>query len=201
MANVLFGLRIEGAKDAGGRVHRFNDQSLQDLQKAAKDRADQTVNQIRIQMATEYTSKWAQGRLARGVRSKVEINGNGVDVEILIPEYRELRYVTSLLQGHFQNFPVRPFAILPVTRKALLIPFPNPMARQFIRGKGGRFAGSLGGGEDGPRPGILVKRVLWGRRTGGFARDVLRDVAESEGALFVDDMIKSMQGSINIMTT
>lgn len=201
MPTPILGLRIEGGTDAAGRVHTFSTHSLEEIRRAAQERARKTVFTFKQEMAREYTSKWATGQLARGITFKTIISGNGVDVKFYINDRRELRYVTALMGGHFQRFPVGPFEILPSSRKALLIRFPNSMARQFIRGAKGQFAGSLGGGEDGPRAGILVKRVLWGRRTGGFSRDVISEVAQQEGALFVRDVQAAVEGSIVKMTT
>jgi hypothetical protein len=202
MANILFGTSIQmsGVQDALGRVHKFGPESLAALKVAATSRADVSVSRFRTEMGREYTSKWATGRLARGITHKVIQSENGVDVQFFINDERELRYVTALLGGHFQRFPVGPFVILPRIKKSLMIPFPNSLARQFIRGPKGQFQGSRGGGEDGPRPGILVKRVLWGRRTGGFSRDVLSEVAASEGELFVADVTQSMEKSVKKMT-
>ena len=201
MPTPILGLRIEGGTDAAGKVHVFSSQSLQEVRRAAQERARQTVFTFKQEMAREYTSKWATGMLARGITFKTAISNDGVDVQFFIADRRELRYVTALMGGHFQRFPVGPFAIVPVAGKALRIRFPNSMARQFIRGPKGQFAGSLGGGEDGPRPGILVRRVIWGRRTGGFSRDVISEVAQQEGALFVRDVMAAVEGSIVKMTT
>lgn len=201
MPNIIGGFRIEGAKDAQGRVHKFSNTALRSLQDKASDRADKTVFRFKTEMAKEYTSKWATGLLARGITHKEMRSGNGIDVQFLIQDRRELRYVTAALGGYFHQFPVGPFVIVPQTRKFLLIPFPNSLARRFIRGKGGRFAGSQSsGGEEGP-PGILTRKVIWGRRTGGFSRDVISEVAQDEGALFVQDMQAVMEKSIVRMTS
>lgn len=202
MASILFGVgvSVSGLRDVQGRVHKFGPESLSALKQAAIQRADVSIARFKTELGREYTSKWATGRVARGMTHKVIQSTDGVDVQFFVNDVRELRYITSLLGGHFQRFPVGPFVIQPTSRKSLLIPFPNSLARQFIRGPKGQFQGSRGGGEDGPRPGILVKRVLWGRRTGGFSRDVLREVAEQEGDLFVADVVQSMQTSVNKMT-
>lgn len=200
MVDLFLNINITGVKDVMGRVHRFNAESISELRKAAQDRARQTKTEFKTEMDREYTSAWATGRVARGITYKTIQSKDGIQVQFFIPDHRELRYITSLLGGHFQRFPVGPFVILPTTRKALSIPFPNSLARQFIRGPKGQFAGSRGGGENGPRAGILVRRVLWGRRTGGFSRDVLAEVGAREGDLFVADVTQSMQSSIKKMT-
>jgi hypothetical protein len=200
MVRPLVGVRITGAKDAQGRVHKFSSDALQEIRKEAQERARRTVLRFKEEMSREYTSAWATGQLARGITYKTFISGNGVDVKFYIQDRRELRYVTAALGGHFQRFPVGPFVIRPRNRRSLLVPFPNSLARQFIRGKNGQFAGSKGGGEDGPRPGILVRSVLWGKRTGGFSRDVISEVAQEEGTLFVQDMQQAVQNAIVEMT-
>ena len=200
MPNVLLGLRITGAPDSLRRVQKFNRESTGALHAAVEDRARQTQARFKQEMAREYTSKWATGRVGNSISFRTKRSGDDIDVQFFVQDFRELRYITSLLGGHFQSFPVGPFVIQPKSRKSLVIPFPNSMARQFIRGPKGQFQGSRGGGEDGPRAGILVKRVLWGRRTGGFSRDVLAEVGQQEGELFVADVTQSMQSSIKKMT-
>jgi hypothetical protein len=201
MVSPILGIRIEGGTDAAGKVHTFGTHSMEDIRRMAQERARKTVFKFKQEMAAEYTSKWATGALARGIHFKTQITNDGIDVQFFINDRRELRYVTAIMGGHFQRFPVGPFLIIPKTRKALLIPFPNSMARQFIRGAKGQFTGSLGGGEDGPRGGALVRRVIWGRRTGGFSRDVINEVAQQEGVLFVQDMQSAIENSIVTMTT
>lgn len=197
MPNVIAGYRITGAEDAQGRVHNFSNDALQEIRKQAQRRARQTVLRFKEEMGREYTSAWATGMLARGITFKTAITGNGVDIQFFIQDRRELRYVTAALGGHFQRFPVGPFVIRPTGGgKALSIRFPSSLARQFIRGKNGTFAGSRGG-----RSGIVVKSVLWGKRTGGFSRDVISEVAEEEGALFVQDMTRAVEKAVVKMTT
>lgn len=194
MPVALVGYRITGADTAAGKVQRFTPTVLRNIREMAEKRAEQAVFAMRTEMEREYTSAWATGLLAKGITHKAVVSGNGVDIKFYIQDRRELRYVTALLGGHFQDFPVGPFVINPVSGKALVIPLPG-LARRFIRGRGGKFAGS--------RPGsaIITKRVLWGSRTGGFQRDVLREVVEREGALFVQDMQAAVGNAIVEMTS
>lgn len=183
--------RIEGATDAAGKVQQFSPAALAAIRRAAKDRASRSVGTMRNEMAQEYTSKWATGMLARGITYRTFISGNGIDVKFYIQDRRELRYVTALLGGHFQRFPVGPFVIIPKRARNLRIPFPGSFARRFIRGpEKGQFAGSQKGGA------IFVKSVIWGNKTGGFSRDVLSEVTQTEGALFVQDMMSAVQGVV-----
>jgi hypothetical protein len=191
---MALSFRIEGATDAAGKVQQFNRETLEVIREKARERAAQTVFRFQTEMDREYTSAWATGMLARGITYKTFVKGDGVEVRFYIKHRRELRYVTTALGGHFKQFPVGPFEIRPVRAKSLLIPFPNSLARQFIRGEGGRFQGSKGGSEGEPAPGIRVKQVLWGKRTGGFSRDVISEVMASESALFVRDMTAAVEG-------
>jgi len=194
MPVIGLSFRVEGATDAAGKVRQFNAEALKEIREATKERARQTVFQFQTQMEREYTSAWATGMLARGVTYRTFVKGDGIEVKFYIQDRKELRYVTAALGGYFRQFPVGPFVIKPVRAQSLLIPFPNSLARQFIRGAGGRFKGSKGGTEGDPSPGIRVKQVLWGRRTGGFSRDVISEVAEAESVLFVKDLTSSVQG-------
>lgn len=195
MPSPVLSIRIEGTRNAEGRVDAFPREVLQRLRSRASRRAEKTISRFKQEMAQEYTSAWATGRLAAGIKKKVSIVNGGVDIQFTIPSFRELRYVTALGGGHFSRFPVAPFEITPVAPgKALVIPFPSGRARRFIRGERGRFAGSRGGA-------IVVKKVLWGKRTGGFSRDVLSEVAQEEGALFVEDMQKAVQDAVIKITT
>ena len=196
MPNAGLGFRIRGAEDAQGKIQQFGPAALRQIRAAAKSRASQTVANMQSQMDREYTSAWATGMLARGVTYKTFVRGDGVDVKFYIQDRRGLRYVTALLGGHFKQFPVGPFLIRPIPPgKALKIPFPNSMARRFIQGEGGKLGGSRPGGA------ILVKEVLWGKRSGGFPRDVISEVIQQEGALFVADMEQAVQGVIVDMTS
>lgn len=191
MPQINLGFRIEGATDAAGRVQQFPRDVLEQINQAAQERAKQTVSHFQREMAREYTSAYATGLLARGITYKTFIKGNGVNVQFQIQDRRELRYVTALLGGHFRQFPVGPFIIRPRTGGTLRIPF----ARTFLRGSKGQFRGST------PAAGfMLVKQVLWGSRSGGFPRDVLSEVAQSESVLFVEDMQRAVQNAIVTMT-
>jgi len=186
--------RVEGAADASGKITKFNQAALKLIQQKAAERADKTVLRFKEEMAREYTSAWATGMLARGITHKTFVKGNGVEVKFYIEGRKELRYVTAALGGQWQQFPVGPFVIRPVKAKSLLVPFPNSSARQFLRGAGGRFRGSASTAEAEGGPGIRVKQVLWGSRTGGFSRDVISEVAASESVLFVEDLTSAVQG-------
>lgn len=181
MLSIPVGIRITGAKDAQGRVQRLSPSAKELIRKASEARATRMQTRFQTEMAREYTSPFATGQLARGITFKVAKAGDGVDVQFFINDRRELRYVTALLGGHFQRFPVGPFVIRATNPTGTLrIPLVG-QARQFVRGAKGRFRGSRGSA-------LFVKSVLWGRKSGGFSRDVISEVAEQEGALFVQDV-------------
>lgn len=195
-----FTIRIEppgSATAAAEKVKAFNDEALKEIREKAKERARKTVFQFKQEMDREYTSAWATGLLASGITFRTFVRGNGVEVKFYIQGRRELRYVTSALGGYFRRFPVGPFVIRPTPpKKTLAIRFPNSAARQFIRGAGGRFAGAKSSGADEfPGGAIRVRQVLWGRRTGGFTRDVISEVIEKESVLFVKDLTEAIQGA------
>lgn len=177
-------VRIVGARDAQGRIARLSPDALNQIQKATERRAQITRDRFQIEMAREYTSQWATGQLARGITFKTFKKGNGVQIQFFIRDRRELRFVTAALGGHFQQFPVGPFVIKandPAGKLAIRLP-PGGHTRRFLRGAKGKFAGSRAGNA------IIVKEVLWGNKSGGFSRDVISEVAEQEGALFVQDV-------------
>lgn len=192
--SLSLSLRIQGTQTAKGKARKISDRSLQAIQSKAKVRAEQTVRRFQTEMAREYTSQWATGQLARGITYKTAISDNGVDVQFYIQERRELRFVTALLGGHFRQFPVGPFLITPTEGKALVIRLPPGRARRFIRGRGGQFQGS----KEGP---IVVRQTLWGKKTGGFSRDVIAEVAAEEGVLFVRDMEEAVKNVIVQVTS
>jgi hypothetical protein len=54
---------------------------------------------------------------------------------------------------------------------------------------------------EGSKPGaIYAKQVMWGSMTGGFHRDVIAEVAQSEGAAFVSDVQAAVAASITQST-
>jgi hypothetical protein len=196
---LSFGFRIEGEEKVDAAVRRLTPAALKAIREKAAKRANQTVAKFQQEMAQEYTSQWATGLLARGITHKTIISGDGVDVQFFIKDRKELRYVTAALGGYFQQFPVGPFVIKPTSGKALSIPLPAG-GRAFTRGAGGRFTGSRAFNEEfGGR--IAVKQVLWGRKTGGFSRDVISEVMQEESVLFVQDMQEAVQGAIVQVTS
>lgn len=195
MSNVGIHIQIEGAKNAQGKIKKFSPQALAEIRKAAKERARQTVFRFKSEMAAEYTSETATGALASGVTYRTAVSNNGIDIQFYIKDRRELRYVTALLGGHFKQFPVGPFTIRPVNKRVLSIPFRGFVAQAFIRGAKGRVMGTT------PASSFITGRraideVVWGRKTGGFSRDVLSEVAKEEGALFVQDMQSAITNAV-----
>jgi hypothetical protein len=173
-SNPVIGVRITGATDAAGRVHKFRITTLQRLREAAQARAREARDHIRGEMAAEYTSREASGRLARSVVYRTQLIDNGVSVSLLIGGYRELSYVTALGGGYFTLFPVGPFVITPRFKRMLRIQFSDGI--------------------------VYTKAVLWGSETGGFSRDVLADVASVEMADFQSDMLRVVDDAIVELT-
>jgi len=199
MASPFISFRVTGVPQAQAQTKRFAQVSVQELQEATKDRARQTVFRFKEEMGAAYRSQWATGELAKGITFKSRATPDGMEVNFFIAERRELRFVTAMMGGHFRHFPVAPFVIVPKFKKFLLLRFPSGFSRRFIRGSKGQFAGSQpsGGGEDGEGvPGILVKRVIWGKKSGGFHRDVISEVAESEAQFFIGDVTAAVSAAI-----
>jgi hypothetical protein len=127
---------------------------------------------MRAEMAIAYTSRNATGRIARSIGYRTEISGNGVVVSFTVGGFRELQFITSLGGGYFQNYPVGPYVIQPRPgRKNLRIQYRN--------------------GEV-----IYPLQVLWGSETGGFERDVLAEVGQSEGQQFTEDIMAEFNKAI-----
>jgi len=183
-------IQVTGADEAIASARRLTPAALKELREAIRERAKQTVFRFKAEMEAEYTSAWATGMLAQGITFKTFNRPEGAEVKFYIQDRRELRYVTAMLGGYFKRFPVGPFTIRARNTKMLRIPFPNSLARRYTRGEAGKFTGSR------PGSGIYVKEVLWGKRSGGFPRDVISEVAEQEGALFVRDMEAAVQKAI-----
>jgi hypothetical protein len=194
-AGPVLGIRIDGVENAQGALKRLTPKILANIQKKAEARADQTVQRFNRELTSEYHSQWATHRIAK-VKAIVKQVGGGVDIEFMIPNVRELQYITGIMEdSYFTDFPVEPFVITPVNGKWLRIPFPNSRARAFTRGEAGQFRGSK------KADAIYRRAVVWGSKTGGFRRDVIADVAAEEGESFVADMEEAVRGAIVEVTT
>jgi hypothetical protein len=191
MSNLSFSIKITGAKDSAGQIEHFNNKVLQDIRTKAQIRAHETVNNIRSAMLTEYTSAWATGQTARGVSFRTFVQSDGVEVRFYIAETQALQYITAMMGGHFQQYPVGPFLIFPHRKKSLKIQLP---VGAFLRGERGHFKGSVGANS--ALPSVFKRSVLWGKRTGGFGRDLISELSELEGNAFVADMEAVVQNAI-----
>ncbi len=192
---AVLGFRIDGVENAQGALKKLTPKALDNIQRKAESRAKQTEVKFNRELTSEYHSQWATHRIAK-VKAIVKQANGGVDIEFSIPDYRELQYITGVLEdSYFTDFPVRPFVITPVQGKWLRIPFPNSRARAFTRGEAGQFSGSK------KADAIYRRAVIWGNKTGGFRRDVIADVAAEEGESFVADMEEAVRGAIVEVTT
>lgn len=123
-----------------------------------------------------YTSRSATGRLGRSIGYRTQLTSNGISVSFVIANFRELSFVTSLAGGYFQSYPVGPYIIEP-----------NPPKKHLrIQFRSGEV--------------IYPLRVLWGSESGGFERDVLSEVGQSEGEAFVQDIMAEFQQAIGELT-
>lgn len=195
-------IRITGADSAAGKAGKVAPQALENLRVAASERAQRTVSRLQAEIAGSYTSAWATGRLGRSVSQKTVISGNGVNVSFSIGGFRELSFVTALLGGVFSQKFMSPFVITPSGAKYLHVPRAGvggrggsaSQARNFIQGKGGRLRGSRSSF-------MKLTKVLWGSQTGGFDRDVIKEVLDEESDLFVADMQQAVQDAIITVTS
>ena len=127
---------------------------------------------MRAEMAMAYTSREATGRVGRSIGYRTQLTENGVQVSFVIGAFRELEFITSLAGGHFQNYPVGPYIIAP-----------NPPKKNLrIQFRSGEIHYPL--------------RVVWGSETGGFERDVLAEVGQSEGESFMADVLEEFNQAI-----
>lgn len=193
MPSIALGttVQISGTKEAitaAGNIRRAPQRALR---AAAVARSDQTVARFRQELLGEYHSPWATGQIARSVRAKVNNTNTGVSVTFTANSGARdhIQYITAVVGGGFDKFPVRPFTIKPIHYKYLYIRFPG-RARAFIQNKDtGKIEGSRSGR-------IRAKKVLWGSKSGGFHRDVITEVAQSEGQIFVQDVIEAFKASL-----
>jgi hypothetical protein len=165
-------VRFHGQEKARKKVHQFRATTLEKLREAAQRRAKISRDRMRAEMAMAYSSRHATGRLGRSIGYRTELTENGVNVSFVIGAFRELSFVTALAGGHFQNYPVGPFIIEP-----------NPPKKHLrIQFRSGEV--------------IYPLRVLWGSESGGFERDVLAEVGQSEGESFVSDILAEFDKAI-----
>jgi hypothetical protein len=165
------------------------------MREAATKRTTETVARFQAEMNAEYLSAWATGQIARSIKAKVRNEKDGISVSFsaLSGARNHLQYITAAMSGGFDDFPVEPYTLKPAHARLLAIRFPG-RTRRFIRNK---ETGRMGGARAGA---ILKKQVEWGSATGGFDRDVIVEVSQSEGASFVADVTAAVAASITKAT-
>lgn len=183
------GMRIStqfiGLPELRGVLKKHPQAAVERLQAVVSKRAQGTRASFIEAMEAEYTSVYATGRVANSITYRTLKRPTGVELRFYIKPFRELQFMTSLFGGHFQAFPVTPYEIFPQ----------NDTMRIAIRRDmpgGGRVTLRM------MRPG---EPVIWGKYTGGFSRDVLREVGEEEEQFFLEDVYGAMKEELKSLRT
>lgn len=189
------GIRITGTADVLTKLGNIRREPQKAMRRAASARASKTVMEFQRQMNAEYKSAWATGQIARGIKGRVKNEKDGVSISFGAPmgAREHLQYITAAVPGGFSRFPVAPYVMTAEPGRSLRIRFPG-RARAFIQDPA---TGRLSGAKEG---GIVRKSVLWGSNSGGFKRDVIVEVSQSEGAIFVAEMMAAVAASIGKTT-
>lgn len=184
-STALFEPRFIGLPELRGVLRKHEQTALARLQAVVSNRSLITKRRFQDEMNNEYTSETATGRLADSITYRTLKRPGGVESRFYIKPYRELEFVTSLMGGYFNIFPVTPFPIFPASEGQSL------WIHRSLRG-GGRVA---------VRKIPPGQPVLWGKFTGGFSRDVLKDVSEEEAQFFLEDVYSAMKDELSEMRT
>lgn len=169
-----------GIPEVRGILKVHPDDAVRALQEVVSKRAHEMKISFVEAMMQEYTSLHATGRLARSITHRTLKRKEGVELRFYIQPFRELEFVTSLFGGYFKVFPVTPYPIFPR----------NPKRRLAIR------KDVAGGGRVTLRMLAPGQAAQWGKETGGFRRDVLKEVGEEEGQFFLEDVTAAMEQEV-----
>jgi len=191
MPSVGGQIRVYGIPGTLTKLGNIRREPQRAMRAAAVDRGAISVARFQTELTAEYQSEWATGQIARSMRAKVKNERDGVSIQFTARSGARdhLQYITAAVPGGFNKFPVVPFEIVPVASKLLHIRFPGHVRRFIQDPTTGRLSGAKGGR-------ILAKKVWWGHKSGGFHRDVIVEVAQSEGQSFVADMMAAVAESI-----
>jgi len=138
----------------GGRVHQFQQRTVDRLETMTDSFMQQVVSDMRQRMAAAYTSPDATGRAARSLRPVVKADRrSGVSGQVIAGSFKEMAVITNLGGGRFHG---GPYSILPSVKKYL---------KYFTK-----------------RYGVWVKSK--GVIHPGFERDVLSEAANEWGQRF-----------------
>lgn len=191
-----FGTRIQitGAAEAMTKAGNIRPAALANLRKAALGRSKQSEIRFRSEMGAAYTSPYAHNQVGRSIKAKVRNEKAGVSVQFTARggDRDHIRYITGMLSdSEWKDFPRGPFIIKPQSYKGMLrIRLPGQV-RLFIQNQTtGRMEGS-----ENPSA-IFKKKVMWGSKSGGFSRDVMAEVTQSEGQSFASDVYAAVAEAI-----
>lgn len=88
-------LRIHGAENARGSIIRFRSTTYQKINTILQSETPHAVNRMREAMQARYI--WGSGRADRSLKGAVETSESGASVSISITNFREVKYLTTLL--------------------------------------------------------------------------------------------------------
>lgn len=103
------GARITGARVASGKLNRFRIATLERIRAEAQDHANQAAANLSQAVAETYTAP-GSGKLARHISFQISDIENGVQVQLVAPNYRELGFITDLAGGTFHPGPYMIFS-------------------------------------------------------------------------------------------
>lgn len=104
MPRPALGLRVYGIQNAQGRVTRFQNRTKQRITAVLEAGAPDVVEEMRQALYARYDQ--GGGRVARSLKSQVQQTGEGASVQISVTNYREVKYMTTLVpDSDFRPFP------------------------------------------------------------------------------------------------
>lgn len=198
MRNIGTRIHITGAKEAMTKAGNIRPAALANLRKATLARGKLGEARFQSEMGAAYNSPYAHNQVGKSIRAKVKNEKDGVSVQFtaLGGDRDHIRYITGMLpDSEWKEFPRGPFPIIATEKKALRIRYPGHV-RTFIQSP---ITGQMEGSKY-PSVFFVGKSVMWGSKTGGFSRDVLAEVSQSEGQSFASDMYAAVAEAISQST-
>ena len=95
MARAGILLRIHGARNARGNIIRFRSTTHQKINTILQSETPHTVRRMQEAMQGRYI--WGSGRAARSLKGEVQTSESSASVAISITNFREVKYLTTLL--------------------------------------------------------------------------------------------------------
>ncbi|HET7712991.1 MAG TPA: hypothetical protein VFK94_00065 [Patescibacteria group bacterium] len=118
-ANTSISLRIFGAENARGRITQYRQTTKDRITAVLNREAPIAAEQMRQAMKAAY--QWGSGKAGESVEADVVEAVTGPAVRISIKNYREVKYLTTLLPD--SDFRPGPYVITPVNKERLVFYF------------------------------------------------------------------------------